>query len=929
MSQTNEFAKALTPDFVYFDILHTNTHNNDIGITPQLQFLESRDAPIIENSGDYYMSVTRFSVDTGNLPVLVVEPDLKNAFDPHRTIHKVAVIAKDINFKLDTAGVYSIVVQDTETASNVGLNWGQSVASSDNGDIIVFSEPLASARKVTPQVLDSRPPPFIINDGGTLTATGRGQVHMCMRNASGTFSNISITDTFAEVGFNDINATGDTLYSGTIVSDWNVGINLAISGDGNVIVIGTGAECPYVFVYNLNIGTMTRITKLNSTTRKSITSVATNHDGSIIVIGYPKMLGIGANIADEMGALHIRSFNTLTNATSIIYSTGGSGTQRNVGNAITINGSGNIIAYTEKTSSASAGGTIANGGTLNIIKSTDNNATYGTLVSTTNTKLGFGNSISSNNAGSLIAVGAPTQNTTGEVVVYPYTYSTAVIGTAQTAVVPSGLSGAIGFGTSAVISYDGAYLHIGAPSNASNIGAVQTFLYNSATGVWDFKVQSVGTTTSKYGTSIGSSQDGLHYVVGAPSTSTTHGFVRMSRIDIAVYQELTNNLIGSSSVANVFWSPDNSTITTPPSYTELTGTNTATFPYYYCHSYSNFIDVVNTAIKEAYVANFNRLWTNYVNLLGVANAELIKAEYINIVARCFSTPPYMEWNASLDPTLYLNNLFSAMGNYYNPTRSFSNTASATTQASSTGVLPPLFLSLAFNASLYALFSGFPATETIINNEKFFIINVPQQVPVLVDNSTIPLRSLPLIPDYPFLYPYHNATTGIFSLPFPAGSTTTYSLQEFFIELKQEISTIDAWCPVSSIVFTSNQLPIIVSQFSSTNTTGNSTDTTLIGNRFALVITDLMTNQQGFRPNVIYNPTAEYRRLSLTGNMGIRNIDINVFWRSKTGQLMPFRLPSGGSASLKLLFEKKDRTTKLKDVEPDVVDIMGGRMRSRR
>jgi hypothetical protein len=401
----------------------------------------------------------------------------------------------------------------------------------------------------------------------------------------------------------------------------------------------------------------------------------------------------------------------------------------------------------------------------------------------------------------------------------------------------------------------------------------------------------------------------------------------MKRLNIAVYQELPNTLQGASSVASVNWFPDNTTLS-EPTKSQLTGTNTATFPYYHCHSYSNFIDRVNVAIKDAYVANFNRLWDDYLTPLAVSNAELVRAEFINIVARCFSTPPYLEWNASLDPTLYLNNLFSAMNNYYNPSRTFSNTTTATIQASTTGILPPLFLKLAFNASLYSLFAGFPATETIINNEKFFIINVPQQVPVLFDNSTIPLRALPLIPDYPFLYDYHNALTGAFSLPFPTGSTSTYALQDFFIQLRQEISTIDAWCPVGSIVFTSNQLPIIVSQFSSSNTTGNNANVATIGNRFALVITDLMTNQQGYRPNVIYNPTAEYRRLSLTGNMGIRNIDISVFWRSKTGQLLPFRLPSGGSASLKLLFEKKNRNPdRLKEVEPNVVDIVGGRMPS--
>ena len=926
MSQTNEFHKSLNPDFVYFDLQSTNTYNNEVGAIPPLQFLESRDTPVIENSGEYNMSVTRFSVDTANLPVLVVEPDLKGAFDPHRTIHKVAVITKDINFKPDTAGVYSVVTQDEESTSFTGIlteaggNWGQSVATSYDGDVIVFGEPLASAIKRTQN--------FETGVVSTLTATGRGQAYMGRRNAIGLFAPIPITDTFLEVGFNDVNASGATLISGTIVSDYNIGINIAVSGDGNVIVIGTGAECPYILVYNGNGPLMKKITKLNSTTKKSITTVATNHDGSIIVIGYPKMLGTSTNVADEMGALEVRSFNLLTNETAVLNTTNGSGTERNVGNAVSINGIGNIIAYTQKTSSASVGGTITNGGTLNIIKSTDN-ITYGSLVSTTNSKLGFGSSLSFNNTGTLIAVGAPTESTTGEVLVYPYVYGTPTpaitVGSVAT-IVPSGITGsAIGFGTSISLSYDGAYLHIGAPFNNSNVGVVQTFLYNSATPAWVFKVQSVGTTASKYGTSIGSSQDALGYVVGAPASSTTHGFVRASRINISVYEELPTNLIGSSSVANVFWSPDNTTLTTP-TQSQLTGTNTATFPFYYCHSYSNFIDVVNTAIREAYVANFNRLWTNYVNTLSVSNAELIKAEFINIVARCFSTPPYMEWNASLDPTLYLNNLFSAMGNYYNPTRSFSNTASATTQASSSGVLPPLFLSLAFNASLYSLFAGFPATETTINNEKFFIINVPKQVPVLVDNSIIPLRSLPLYPDYPFLYPYHDPATGIFSLPFPAGSTSTYSLQDYFIQLRQEISTIDAWCPISSIVFTSNQLPIIVSQFSSFNTSGTAQNSATIGNRFALVITDIMTNQQGYRPNLIYNPSAEYRRIALTGNQGIRNIDINVFWRSKTGQLLPFRLQSGGSATLKLLFEKKNRNPE-KKIEPPVnQDIMGGRMK---
>jgi hypothetical protein len=946
MSQTNEFAKAISPDYVYFDLQATNTYNNETGTAPQLQFIENRDGAIVDNAGEYNMSVTRFSVDTTNLPVLVVEPDLKGTFDPHRSVHKVAIITTDINFKVDTADVITTVDVDTEFAPNSGGLWGQSVASSTNGGVIIIGEPEASAQKITARlVLDQH---LELDDGGTLTASGRGQVYICASNPQGVYSTpFSITDQFGEIGFNDTYAynstnfnqtindnqrqptvvypygVGDNLVRGSVISNWKVGINVAVSGDGMIVFIGTGAECPYYFIYNRGIGNMNKIDKY-SPTRKSVTTFATNHDGTLFIVGYPNMVGTGGDSANVMGAIQYCSFNTTTNVKTNLNTVEGVGTERNLGTAVAMNGTGNTMAYSRKTASTT-------GGTLTIAR-VNANATLG-FVSVTNAKLNFGNALSFNNEGSLIAVGASTQGTTGEVVVYPYTYSagTGTIGSAQTAITPNSYSTAIGFGTSVALSYDGAFIHIGAPSYTSDQGLVQTFQYSSASNPpWVFKTQSVGTSNSKYGTSLSSSQDAIAYVVGAPRTSTTHGFVAMKRINVAVYEELPSSLIGASSIASVNWFPDNTT-SSEPTKSQLTGTNTATFPYYHCHSYSNFIDRVNVAIKDAYVANFNRLWTTYVSLLTVSNADLVKAEFINIVARCFSTPPYLEWNASLDPTLYLNNLFSALGNYYNPSRTFSNTANANVQASTIGILPPLFLKLAFNASLYSLFAGFPATETIINNEKFFIINVPQQVPVLVDNSTIPLRALPLIPEYPFLYEYHNALTGAFSLPFPTGSTASYALQDYFIQLRQEISTIDAWCPIGSIVFTSNQLPIIVSQFSSSNTVGNNPNIATIGNRFALVITDLMTNQQGYRPNVIYNPTAEYRRLSLTGNIGIRNIDIAVFWRSKTGQLLPFRLPSGGSASLKLLFEKKNRNPdRIKEVEPDVVDIMGGRMpKSRR
>ena len=128
------------------------------------------------------------------------------------------------------------------------------------------------------------------------------------------------------------------------------------------------------------------------------------------------------------------------------------------------------------------------------------------------------------------------------------------------------------------------------------------------------------------------------------------------------------------------------------------------------------------------------------------------------------------------------------------------------------------------------------------------------------------------------------------------------------QMFQEFSTIDTWSPVASIVFTSNTIPIISNQLSAPLVFNDGQSSSGIGNNanFAQVITDMATNQQVFKPNVLYNPTAEYRRIDMTGNTPLNNIDINVYWRDKLGQLIPFTLASGASASVKFLFERKDR-----------------------
>jgi hypothetical protein len=127
-----------------------------------------------------------------------------------------------------------------------------------------------------------------------------------------------------------------------------------------------------------------------------------------------------------------------------------------------------------------------------------------------------------------------------------------------------------------------------------------------------------------------------------------------------------------------------------------------------------------------------------------------------------------------------------------------------------------------------------------------------------------------------------------------------------VKVNQEYSTISNWSPVSSIVFTSNTIPIISNQLSAPLIYSESGVLQFGGNNsnFAQIITDLETNELCYKPNLMYNPSAQYRIVSMVGSQSLSNIDVSVFWKSRLGILYPLLLISGSSCTLKFLFTKK-------------------------
>ena len=129
----------------------------------------------------------------------------------------------------------------------------------------------------------------------------------------------------------------------------------------------------------------------------------------------------------------------------------------------------------------------------------------------------------------------------------------------------------------------------------------------------------------------------------------------------------------------------------------------------------------------------------------------------------------------------------------------------------------------------------------------------------------------------------------------------------FIQTFQEWSTVSAISPIQAIVFTSNTLPVESNQVSTPIVLSDNASLPYSNNNNSAtipIITDLVSDSGEYTGNIVYTPTAEYRLLTLYGNSPLFNIDLNIFYRIRNGSLVPFKLQSGGTVTLKLAFLKK-------------------------
>lgn len=142
---------------------------------------------------------------------------------------------------------------------------------------------------------------------------------------------------------------------------------------------------------------------------------------------------------------------------------------------------------------------------------------------------------------------------------------------------------------------------------------------------------------------------------------------------------------------------------------------------------------------------------------------------------------------------------------------------------------------------------------------------------------------------------------------PTQATTLNNVN--YVYSTTEYPVLPFWSPLSSIVFQSQGIPVEPTNTAPTTVVGGSIGALNNNANLAPVITDFdinfVTGTEG-RSIMYYAVQGEYRFFDLNTNRPLAELNIIASWRDKiAGTLHPIYLFSGGGASLKLLFRKKN------------------------
>ena len=317
----------------------------------------------------------------------------------------------------------------------------------------------------------------------------------------------------------------------------------------------------------------------------------------------------------------------------------------------------------------------------------------------------------------------------------------------------------------------------------------------------------------------------------------------------------------------------------PPPFTGQMTLEQATSEYYWVQSWGQWIAMLNAALAECYKSLYDA-----VNLT-TGGATFLAANLEFDV----NNPPFFRWDDAtckasfVCPYKLFNQGGTAAGTYVaGPPRNFPDSydaASSAYNAQSPELLSNADINLFFNAPLHILFSSF---EWIFNSYaspfgESFMMRVYNK---MGDNWVAKAATPP-----------------------PSPSQTWDALV-----MEQEYGTGPTMCPVARIVFLASLIPVLPSNIGVPRIfSGSVSIQGQQNNNISNEITDLVVNLvrgDEYLPNIIYEPTAEYRLLDLQGNQPASAIQIQVQWVDVYGYYHDFYLQNGCGAHLKIMFRKK-------------------------
>jgi hypothetical protein len=276
-------------------------------------------------------------------------------------------------------------------------------------------------------------------------------------------------------------------------------------------------------------------------------------------------------------------------------------------------------------------------------------------------------------------------------------------------------------------------------------------------------------------------------------------------------------------------------------------------------NYQASLALIREDFRDPASTNYIFSYQNFVNMVNVAFAKAYAALLVGNPGTTAPSPPFMTFNPTEDvlrisypQTGYSKQVFSATG---------------ATDSAGTKVY--------MNASLFGYFESFPS--------RYYgggqLAGKDVQLLVYDDGD-------------------NNLVVGVAGTNGVYKSTTNPNLPMGpYYMMEQDYSTLYLWNDFSSIVITSNTIPVNKEYLPKINGQVN----------VQPILTDFQPNVQSgpdAKSTLQYLPSGEYRVIDLVSDAPLNQFQFSVYWTDHTQTLYPLKLSPSDYVSIKILFRKK-------------------------